>query len=109
MSQRTDVDALAQLPNDEFEERIRAAAERMELRSNRALYENRDMTERENQLSSDDRDELEALRKAEALRNTPSGTNDSPAGHDNTPRPKPADVSMSSPRMLTRGVPYRGG
>ena len=68
MSQRTDVDALAQLPGDEFEERIRAAAERIELRANRCLAENRDLTERERQLCTADRDELHALQKAEAIR-----------------------------------------
>ena len=68
MSSRTDVDQLAQLPEGEFTEGVRAAFERMELRSNRALAEHRDLTEREKQLSSDDHDELEALRKAEAVR-----------------------------------------
>ena len=68
MSSRTDVDRLSELPGEEFTERVRAAVERMELRSNRALAENRDLTEREKQLSSDDHDELEALRKAEAVR-----------------------------------------
>ena len=69
---RTDVDRLAQLPEGEFTERVRAAFERMELRSNRALAEHRDLTEREKQLSSDDHDELEALRKAEAVESTAS-------------------------------------
>ena len=68
MSSRTDVDRLSELSDEEFTERIRAAVERMELRSNRALAEHRDLTERGKQLSADDRDELEALRKAEAVR-----------------------------------------
>ena len=46
MSKRTDIDALAQLPEDERIERTRGAVERIELRSNRARAENRDLTRR---------------------------------------------------------------
>src|SRR5215212_6796781 len=64
MSQRTDVDALAQLADDERAERIRAAFERIEMRANRCRVENRDLTAREASLCTDDRDEHEALQKA---------------------------------------------
>ena len=64
MSKRTDVDALALLPDDERTERLRAAVERIEMRANRCRVENRDLTAREASLCTDDRDELEALLKA---------------------------------------------
>lgn len=67
MASRTDVDALAQLPDDERTERVRAAVERIEMRANRCRVENRDLTAREASLCTDDRDELEALQKAVAI------------------------------------------
>ena len=108
MSQRTDVDALAQLPEPEFAERVRAAFERMELRSNRALCENRDLTEREKQLSSDDHRELEALRKAEAVReHRERVTQAIQEAIDSTPQPETRAAFGEFVEALTRGIPHR--
>ena len=108
MSQRTDVDALAQLPGDEFEERIRAAAERIELRANRCLAENRDLTERERQLCTADRDELHALHKAEAIREHAERTRKAIGeAIENTPRPETRGCLAEFAEALSRGVPYR--
>lgn len=68
MSTRTDVDQLIDLPSDDFDERVRAATERVELRMNRAITEHRDLSPRENDLTRADRDELAALQQAQAVR-----------------------------------------
>ncbi|MCW2649769.1 MAG: hypothetical protein JWR32_745 [Mycobacterium sp.] len=67
MSKKTDVDALAELPVAEIDERI-AHCERVETRAQRAMSEPRDLTERENDLCADDKLELGALRDALQLR-----------------------------------------
>jgi hypothetical protein len=55
MSKRTDIELLIDLPQTEYEQRMRAAAERVELRMNRAITEGRDLTSRENELTRSDR------------------------------------------------------
>ncbi|OBG83612.1 hypothetical protein A5698_06440 [Mycobacterium sp. E136] len=65
---KTDIDALAELPLAEIEERIANASERVETRVQRAQGENRDFTSREADLTADDRTELGALRDALQLR-----------------------------------------
>ena len=98
----------AELSTDEFTERIRAAVERMELRSNRALCENRDLTEREKKLSSDDRDELEALRKAEAVREHRERVIAAIGeATDRDPRPETRAAFGEFVEALTRGIPHR--
>ena len=70
-------------------ERVRAAAERIELRANRCLAENRDLTERERQLCTADRDELHALHNAEAIREHAERTRKAIGeAIENTPRPE---------------------
>ena len=100
MSTRTDVDALAQLPDDERTERLRAAVERIEMRANRAVCENRDLTQRENDLCRDDRDEkaIAIAEHAERMRTAIAEAIDS------TPRP---ETRGRSDEALTRGMPYR--
>ena len=108
MSKRTDIDALAQLPVDERIERTRGAVERIELRSNRARAENRDLTQREYQLSSADRDELEALQKADAIAEHAARNLAAIAeAIDSTPRPEMRGRLNEFAEALTRGVPYR--
>ncbi|MGE5694127.1 MAG: hypothetical protein ACM4D3_02520 [Candidatus Sericytochromatia bacterium] len=63
MSKATSLEYLRELSDSELEHRKSAAAERVETRIKRCTLENRDMTEREYQLSEDDRDELRALRE----------------------------------------------
>lgn len=65
---KTDVDALVDLPDDEFEERRASAAARVEERIRRASDERRDLTVRESDLTRADRDELAALQEAGAVR-----------------------------------------
>ncbi|OBI78208.1 hypothetical protein [Mycobacterium sp. E740] len=65
---KTDIDALAELPLDQLEERVAFARARVEDRVQRCEAENRDMTSREADLTADDRHELGALRDAMALR-----------------------------------------
>lgn len=60
---RNDIDYLIELPDTEINRRIRAAQERFETRSQRCLAEDRDLTEREVQLTEDDKAELRALRQ----------------------------------------------
>ena len=80
----------------------------MELRSNRALAEHRDLTEREKQLSSDDHDELEALRKAEAVREHRERLMQAIGeAVDAAPRPETRAAFGEFVAALTRGVPHR--
>lgn len=65
---KNDIDALAELPLAELEERIANASERVETRVQRAEAEERDFTAREADLTADDRQELSALRDALQLR-----------------------------------------
>ena len=68
MSKKTDVDTLAELPLTELEERIAMARERVETRVARATSQERDLTDREDDLTADDRLELSALKDALQLR-----------------------------------------
>jgi hypothetical protein len=74
MSKRTDIDLLIELPADDFDERIRSAAERMEMRTNRALVENRDLTQREVGLCEADKAELVACRRPKRSASTTPST-----------------------------------
>ncbi|TPG31663.1 hypothetical protein [Mycolicibacterium hodleri] len=108
MSARTDVDALAELSADERNERIRAAAERVENRTNRALVENRDLSTRENELSNADRAELEALRSAEAVAEHSERMRGAiTSAMETRSRPGDADALNTFALSLTRGVPCR--
>lgn len=64
---KLDIDELTQLPIAELEERAADAAGRVEERLERAQVLNRDLTERETQLTNADKAELEALRAAITL------------------------------------------
>jgi hypothetical protein len=64
MSKKTDVETLTQLPYEEIDQRIQCAAGRVETRMQRAMNEERDLTQRESDLCFDDRAELSALRDA---------------------------------------------
>ena len=64
MSNRTNLDELVLLSDDEFRGRIQAARARVETRVQRCQDEGRDMSDRESQLSHQDRDELVALKDA---------------------------------------------
>ena len=68
MSKKTDITELAELPLEEIEERIQLAAGRVEQRIQRVQTEERDLTEREADLCSDDKIELSALKDALQLR-----------------------------------------
>ena len=68
MPKKTDIDTLAELPLEEIEERIQPAAGRVEQRIQRCQAEERDLSERESDLCSDDRLELSALKDALQLR-----------------------------------------
>jgi hypothetical protein len=67
-NKRTNLDELVLLPDAEIEERMRAAAGRVESRVQRCYSENRDLTPRESELSQQDRDELAALKDATEIR-----------------------------------------
>jgi hypothetical protein len=70
--------------------------------------ENRDLTEREKQLSSDDLAELEALRKAEAVReHRERVTQAFQQAVDTTPRPETRAAFGEFVEALTRGIPHR--
>lgn len=66
MSKRTELEYLVDLPASEIEHRTAAAVDRIETRSQRALVENRDLTQRESDLTKADTEELTALRQAAA-------------------------------------------
>lgn len=68
MSKKTDIDELVMLSHDAFEGRMQAAAARVETRIQRAYDENRDLTQREKDLTYQDRDELVALKDADEIR-----------------------------------------
>jgi len=68
MSRKMSLDELVVLAHDEFEGRIAACATRIQTRVERATNEQRDLTEREKQLSEADLHELSALRDADELR-----------------------------------------
>lgn len=107
---RTDIDLLIDLPDTEFEERARAAGERVELRINRALSENRDMTARESELTQADRDELAALQKAAAVRehNAEHRARIAEAMGQIEHRSRADDGALDAFALaLTRGVPVR--
>ena len=65
---RTNVDALAELPEVEINSRLAACIERVESRAARASSEGRDLTDRESDLSESDRQEMSAIRDAVELR-----------------------------------------
>ncbi|WP_322859146.1 hypothetical protein U8D42_04005 [Mycobacterium europaeum] len=66
--QRLDPQVLAELPESEFCDRIRNAFARIESRGLRAEYDQRSLTMREKQLNDDDKEELEALKAADEIR-----------------------------------------
>jgi hypothetical protein len=61
LAARNDIDGLAQIPRDQLELRRAEAAERLEVRSNRLLEQDRGPTDREDTLSRADLSEIEAL------------------------------------------------
>jgi hypothetical protein len=67
LAARNDIDGLAALPRDQLELRRAEASERVEVRSNRLLDENRGASAREDQLSKADLAEIEALDAALVL------------------------------------------
>ena len=108
MSKRTDVDALAELSDDEIDDRVRAAAERVEMRTNRAHIENRDLTPRETQLTTDDRAELEALRDAVAVKEYTSRTQQAlNRAMETTPRPEQRAALADFITEVAAGRPVR--
>lgn len=68
MSKKYDLDELVMLTSDAFENRIRAARDRVQARMDRCETEQRSMTDRERDLSYQDRCELSALRDADEIR-----------------------------------------
>jgi hypothetical protein len=64
LAAQNDIEHLAQLPRDQLEVRRAEAMERLETRQDRALDENRDLSDRENTLSKADMAEAEALDQA---------------------------------------------
>ncbi|MCV7204659.1 hypothetical protein H7J71_21850 [Mycolicibacterium peregrinum] len=66
MSKRTELEYLIDLPASEIEHRTAATVDRIETRSQRALAESRDLTDREAVLTKADTEELTALRQAAA-------------------------------------------
>jgi hypothetical protein len=67
MAARQDIEGLAQLPPDQLQLRRHEASERVETRSNRALDEGRNPSDREESLSKADLAEIEALDAALVL------------------------------------------
>ena len=65
---KNDIEQLSQLPPDQLEERIALCRNRVETRAQRCTDEKRDLTDREADLTEDDRAELGALRDALQLR-----------------------------------------
>ncbi|HZN81484.1 MAG TPA: hypothetical protein VFC01_17620 [Mycobacterium sp.] len=68
MSAKTDIDQLVLLADDALNSRVEAAAARIETRIERAMDGGRDLTQREYELTQQDRDELVALRDATEIR-----------------------------------------
>ena len=66
MPKRNELDYLITLPPSEIEHRIAGAVERVEARAARCTAENRDLTDREQDLTRADTEELTALRQAAA-------------------------------------------
>jgi hypothetical protein len=64
LASRHDVDSLAAMPREQLEHRRAEASERIETRQDRALDQNRDLTNRESSLSKNDAAELAALEAA---------------------------------------------
>lgn len=67
-TERTDVDALSELPEAELDRRLSATLERVESRSRRAQADERDLSERESALTAEDISEMSAIRDAIELR-----------------------------------------
>jgi hypothetical protein len=64
LASKQDIDSLAQMPKEQLEHRRAEAQERIETRADRALDQNRDLSERESSLSKKDLAELHALEAA---------------------------------------------
>src|SRR4051794_15180150 len=108
MSKRTDVDQLVQLPDDEREERIQAAYQRIETRAKRADSEDHALSEREASLCADDKAELEALLQAVTIAEFAERTRQAvAAATDSMPRPETRAAFSEFVEALTRGVPHR--
>ncbi|MDY6871003.1 MAG: hypothetical protein SV966_10925 [Actinomycetota bacterium] len=105
---KPDIDELAQLPTEDREHRIQAAAERIETRLERARDHGRDLTEREAKLSEDDRAELEALKAATTIAEHAERTKQALAhAIDTTPRPEQRAALADFITEVAAGRPVR--
>ena len=105
---KPDIDELAQLPTEEREDRIQAAAERIETRIERARDHSRDLTEREVKLSEDDRAELEALKAATTIAEHAERRGKELAkAMDTTPRPEQRAALADFITEVAAGRPVR--
>lgn len=112
MSDTLDIESLASLPETELNSRLSAAFERCQARVDRASAGERDFSDREDELTREDRREMSAIRDALELRNR----NDTQqAGYfqaiddavRGTPRPETRGAFDAFARGLANGVPTR--